>query len=388
MKTIRRFHAGALAAALLAATLGMACDNSYGIFNSIQDESKITGSDVFKRVGVASVVSDGTSYFARMTMVYSRPVGGGTWTLLPIGGMGKSYNSYATAAIGTAFYASVVSGSGSFAGIQKRDALVGTWSAVNTAAISAAGYSYVDALFAANGFLFAQGHHSVGTSTTSTPADTYALFWSDGTNPFVAASTPAGVSTPFTGVSFSDGQFWCSNASTVYVSATAGGAFVAGPLPAAVSPHAMSTNAAGTVLYITAGNGNAYKRPAGGPWALLAGVEGNTSIPLTDIVDLGTVAPATTMILVGTSTIGVNTSAPGYFQSTNGGAFVTDASSTISDESNYATTILDKPVNSFFWDASGMRLFACTNASGLTSGSGLYSNKFDGSSSWSGWNSE
>jgi hypothetical protein len=372
-----------LAAALAAAALLTACNNSYGIMQSIQAESKVTGSSVFKTVAVADVLSDGTSYYARIAKIYTRLVAGSPWKLLTIGsaGIGIDYSATAMAGNGSQVFVATQNSNDKFTGVQ---VLTGsTWTAIDTSQIGNDTSVVVDGLWCAGSYVFAQAHKYIGTIPSI--QDTYALYYSDGVAAFQQVALGSQTH-HFAGVAFANSLYWYANDTRVLNTSapTVAPTDVTGSPLGSVSIYDIKPNAGATQVYVGASNGYIYVSSGAASWSATP-ILVRTDFPITNVLEFkyGT----TTALLAGMGTFTGATS-PGYYEGLNAGSMVIGSAGQIThDESNYSITIADKPVNKLFWDAANTRLFACANDSGNTSGSGLYSNFFDGSS-WTGWNSE
>ncbi|HQB07970.1 MAG TPA: hypothetical protein PK712_08920, partial [Rectinema sp.] len=55
------------------------CDNTFSIFQSIGQEKKQLGAELFKATTVRAMGSDGTNYYALMSKVVYKPIAGENW---------------------------------------------------------------------------------------------------------------------------------------------------------------------------------------------------------------------------------------------------------------------------------------------------------------------
>ena len=202
----------AVLAGALALTLALAaCDNTYGVFHEIQTEKTQAGTDVFKNVTVKTIAEDAVNYYAAMAKVFYRPVGGGTWIVLPVSN-DSDYYCAGLASDGASIYvaATDTGGAATLKGIYKGTAVGTTWTwsaSINTAAI---GTKTVDALFWAGSNLFALAH------VEST--ETYSLYYSDGSTAFALTGLNA-LSAPVLGVVHDGTTYWAITSTTVYTGA-------------------------------------------------------------------------------------------------------------------------------------------------------------------------
>ena len=60
------------------------CDNTFSIFQSIGQEKKQLGAELFKAATVRAMGSDGTNYYALMSKVVYKPIAGSSWQVLPL----------------------------------------------------------------------------------------------------------------------------------------------------------------------------------------------------------------------------------------------------------------------------------------------------------------
>ena len=74
-----------LAAILIILTLS-SCDNTFSIFQSIGQEVKQLGAELFKGTTVRAMGSDATNYYALMSKVVYKPKSGVNWYVRPIDG--------------------------------------------------------------------------------------------------------------------------------------------------------------------------------------------------------------------------------------------------------------------------------------------------------------
>jgi len=380
VKTIHRATLASILAAV--ALLASSCNNAYGVFSSIQKETKQEGSDCFKKAAVMDAYRIGSNYYARGLKLWTRAVGSTSWSLVPIGGTTKYQRLLASACDGTNLYVSILDSGGS----NKVYVLSsGTWSEITAASASGA---WIDALYCANGLVFAQLHANVANDDDETD-DTYTLYYSTGGT--AALTTATGLSTmgsadSFVGVAYGDSNYWCATRSALFQGAT----------PAAISAYSATGGPGSTItsiayfdylyvstydyseadypyLYCLNGTWSHKEIGSGGPLAALGYV-------------------STTKVLVGEGYDDNNTDTDGGYYEGTFSSFVTgeqdDTSYVTCSESIYSTTVGDKAVNAFFWDSANSTLFICLSPGTASSTYfGLYSTTLSGSA-WSGWKAE
>ena len=163
---------GVLLAVGAATLILAACDNSYGVLHEIQTEKAQIGTDVFKNSTVKALGVDGTNYYAAMAKVYTRTIGGNTWSVLSIDGNSDYYCSgFVSSGAGSIFVATANTVSGAATGIYTTANSGTSWTRMDSSEFTS---KIVDALFYANGTLFVTAH----TETES--AATYALYYWNG----------------------------------------------------------------------------------------------------------------------------------------------------------------------------------------------------------------
>jgi len=345
-------YKNALGLLLIVAALSTACDNEYGLFASIQEEVEQTSSKIFTDAAVGDVARFGTSYYARLNHLYSRPVSGGDWTETSPAAFGSNYDCTAMAVFGPKLYVALRdSDSGAARGVYALSG--GTWSAV-------AGFNslIVEAFYPTATFLFASvndsGNHilyqcDTGDSVSMVPDN----------SPFVANTEM------ITGVVYNGSIYLASKGNTVYSDVFG--------TPTAVSATDSAINgltANGATVYAARDNGTALYSTA---WTTAQPVNDD---PLTAISYI----PGWNGVVMG-----VGNGGTGYYETTTFPSGITEGSSgALATSTNYETTLKDKAIVKFYWDGTDT-LFACT-ASGSTGESALWSNKY--TTSWSGWTAE
>ena len=380
-----------------------ACDNSYGMFATLQEQQAASMDSKFKKAVVKDFSRIGNTYYARLVSLYERPVDGVTtsWakTALPdtsaYGSGGTSYTVYGFAQTSNALYIAVREGTASSMNevVWYRTSASSTWQKLTSSSSAS-----IVALYASNNQLFAAKYDS--------SALTYSIAYWDGSAFSSTGLTGLG-SLPVGGVyTFTDGKYWfaalantSATTSTVYnldasfaastnTNATGISKIVTCMTVANISASSKENLALGTK------DGYVYLRSAAGVWTsgALATRSGNTYCSILSLSAI-TSASGSTVLLAG-SGVSYSYSFGGYTESiiTDGslGAFINgDSSSALlagsTPSANYAASLLYLPVFRFYYDATAKKLFACASATDSTY-AGLWSNSF--TSGWGGWVSE
>jgi len=421
-----RFSLLALAA-LLAALLITSCNNSFGVFDSVRkDVAQSTSSD-FKETTVVDFAQTTNNYFAVMSAVYSRPVGGGSWRSVSLPGVGTAYSCTGIASDGGSnIYISATSNDTTkpTSNIYRSPDGGSTWTTYYAGGmnlvVSGDEYDQIDGIWLAgpsgSQTLYAQKEYFKTTGTTADPDTGYALYVDNGSGSFTAIGTvgndgAASSSHPprFTDVAYATGpHYYCAKGSTVYDS---GASSFAGASSSAAPDTVLgmkeSISMAGTILAWTASN--IYRLPTG-----FTSISSNLGLSTDNVISDVQEVPVTGgwHLLVGTGTDGVSYTANGYRESgtsTDGSSydsFVAGSSGTVAvsgNNSSFDTLFASKPVTKFYLDSSSTpapsatwRLFACIAASGLTTSSyGLVAttaSTADSGTTWAwypdGWSAE
>jgi hypothetical protein len=365
-----------------AALLASSCDNSFGVFASIQEEVAQSGTGIFKNSTVTRAFAFGASYYATQTKLYSRTIAGGSWGIVSIDGSADYTCLSATTDGSSVLY--VATGDSAATNAVYSSAGGATWSGMDTAALAAAG-SVVDNLFFANGYLFAEAHEKFASET---PADhTYTLYYWNG-SAFVAVNASLTSSAePFVGVVWDGASFWYATRDALYQGTTAAPPFAmtsitaAGPVYYSATITSIAYSEAASALYVGTYSTYLYQY-ASSSWTRKTVGSGG---PLSAIVDVG---GGSSHLLVGEGFTEDDDTDGGYYEGTYSSFTTGDSGAVAHSESIYDTTVNGIAVNDFFWDAANNTLFVCLSSGASSSLYGLYSSVYDGSSSWTGWDAE
>jgi hypothetical protein len=381
VKTTR--YAAALGIVLASALLAAGCDNSYGVFSTIQKETSANKDSTFKKTAVANLVTFNGSYYAQLDELYVRPTAsspGTNWTVFEPAVFGADYSCSGVAASSNYLYVAVRNGkvTATHNGIFRLDTS-GTWNHIYS------GSENIQSLCAtSDGTIF------VVTMDSSTP--TFSLKYLNGSNLDPVGGVFAGTSAPPTNVVLLGGQYYAAVGSAIYhggSSSTITTLLAAGPTVTVGCLATDGTNLfAGTRLTYTGSTQsyNGYVYMWNGSWGTPQAATSSTKFGVTAMVAVN--KGASTILIAGNEY-------QGYYESdyTSGslGAFTAGDSSAayVSSTSNYDSSLQYLPVYNFSYDGANNRLFVCASSTASTSGyAGLWSNLYDGSSAWGGWVSE
>jgi len=393
-------HRATLASLAAAAFLASSCNNSYGVFYSIQEETEQSGSEYFKKATTTGAYKLGsgasTTYFASGTKLYARGLDDDDWSVESIGGT-SNYRLLAAAGDGITLYASMLDSDGD----NRLYSYDGTsWSLIDTSAIPDG--SWIDGLFTANNEIFAQAHDKYENEDDEED-DLYSLYYDNAGTLAACDASLQGLNyeSSFVGVAYVDGLYWFAtrggiNSDTscgLYSSGSPNGATSSITADGPVSSGDLITSIAalggdlyvGTYDYDDSEDPYLYYRESDSDsWARDEVGSGGPPSALCYIA-----SPA--KMLVGEALVSSSTGG-GYYEGSSYGSLKSgeqdDKSYVARSESIYSTTIGDRAVNAFFWDDDNDTLFVCMSP-GASSSSyyGLYSTVYDGSS-WSGWEAE
>lgn len=380
MHTQRRTTLLSLLAA--AALLLSSCDNSFGVFSSIQDEVEQTGTDIFKNSQVTRAFALGTSYYATQTKLYSRAIASGSWDVVAINGSKDYETCFSATSDGSKLYASIEDSSGADAVYSSTDG--SAWTRLDTSFPPSG--SIVDDLFYAQGYLFAQCHAGYTTADDATD-DSYSLYYSDGSSAFAAVNASlTSVAKPFVGVAHFGSAFWYATRSALYSnSAPTSGAITDQTSTAGLSSQTITSiaySSPASALYVGTYAAKLFQYD-GTSWTSESVGSGG---PITALVDVGSTS---SHLLVGEGFTEDDDTDGGYYEGSFA-SFVAGASGDVAkSESVYDTTVIGTAVNAFYWDDTKNTLFICVAPGASTSLYGLYSSLYSaGTSSWSGWDAE
>jgi len=371
-----------LGSALLLAS----CDNSFGAFANIQGQVEQKGTDTFKYAMVKTALRFGARYYAATgSKVFTRAVDG-DWKLFEVDGS-TGYSILAMANVGnTALYLSVITSAGSNVLYSYSGS---AWSEVGGVPSG----TWIDGLFVANDVLFAQAHANYENEDDATD-DLYSLYYLNAGSLAATALPSAADPTPnpafFVGVAHDGSSYWFATRderednedSALYQSdSDSPSAAVTARTTAAGLDSELITSiyfAHDGALYVGSQSGADLYRYDGSAWTHQ---DVGTGGPLTAIVDFGV-----NTLLVGEGTTDSYTDG-GYYEGISGAFVAGDEGSVTLSASLYLTTLAAKAVVSFYWDATGQRLFACLAPGVEDVGYGLYSSALEGGV-WTGWTAE
>lgn len=356
------------------------CENAFGVYDQIQSERKQSGTDTFKNTSVRGLADDGASFYAAMAKVYTRDRSAGSaWSLLSISGSGGPETAYFANGIagdGTdkVWIAASDPSSGTFLGVFEYSRSGASWTVYSTGLDSLT----VDALYQANGTLFASVHKGTGTDTT------YGLYYLS-LGSFVSALDGASTDkaeSAFIGVFYDTVTYWAATSKKVYtgnLAAMAVDSDAAGPTGKSLGGLAM--NSVSDILVSTSG-GDLYSHAKGGAWSHTSVKSGAS---LGDLVEL----PSSAGNLLAIENLG---STRGYFEYRAGTTLEGGASNALLSpiESDYATAVSGKPINAFLYvpaTSPGKDTLLIGLSAQGSGGYSLYSNVYE-SSTWSGWEAE
>jgi len=374
---VRTSHSVALPLALIAAALlSASCDNSVGLFASIQEETKQNGSSPFEEAAVSRAFRYNGAYYAQQAKLRSRAVGSDSWSVVPINGS-KDYTCFSVAGNGdTAYYVSLENASGGNV-VYRYD---GSWTALDTSAFPAD--SVADNLFFVNGYLFAECHENYSNADDEND-DRYTLYYSFGGSAFTkvgAADELTSLSAPFVGAAYYGTTYYCATSSTVY-SFTA----VTGTVAAVTGPSGTFTclaySSVANALYVGTDSDKLWQYD-GSSWASTSPFDSHE--PVTAVVEVGS---SSSHLLVGVGFKSSYSTEGGYYEGSFSSLGYGDDGAVAHSSSVFDTTVYGTAVNSFFWDGSANTLFVCVSPGASSSLYGLYASTYDGSS-WSGWDAE
>ena len=384
MHTQRRTTLLSLLAA--AALLLSSCDNSFGVFSSIQDEVEQTGTDIFKNSSVKRAFAFGANYYANQNKLFTRTIAGSSWTVAPINGSSDYETCFSATKDSNKLYASVEDSSGANAVYSSSDGLA--WTRLDSSFPPSG--AIVDMLFYANGYLFAQCHAGYTTADDATD-DSYSLYYSDGSSAFAAVNASlTSVAQPFVGVVWDTGAscFWYATRNALYQGTSAAPPFTVlavtatGPIADSLTITSIAYSAPASALYVGTYTGKLYQYTTS--WQSKSVGSGG---PITAFADVG--STGSSHLLVGEGFTEDDNTDGGYYEGSFA-SFVAGASGDVAkSESIYDTTVIGTAVNDFYWDDTKHTLFICVAPGAKTSLYGLYSSVYStGTSSWSGWDAE
>ena len=373
---------GWVAAALLILLVFAGCDNTFSVFQTIAQEERQIGEDLFKNTTIRAMADDSTNYYALLSQVVWRPKSGGNWNVLAIAGS-TDYFAAGLAGDGTKLYVAKANDNNGLEDIYTTNNSGTTWTAMGAATVVSSGGigtdAFVDWLKYTKDTLFVAVHDS---------ARKYSLFYYDGSSFKSAGAGVSGIDEPLIDIVY-DGssQYWLISDSKVYKGAPGS---IAEDTTAPNNPNydgyllGIASDGAGRVI-VSRRDGSVYSYTSSA-WS---------PITVKSSTELGSVfflnQPTSSKRIL----IGKGISPYGYMEydessstlKENGSSFVSTSSSI------YYTTIHSKEVQAFWqptaeYDATKKTLFVLL-ASGNTGTYALYRNDYTISTgSWSGWTAE
>ncbi len=377
------------AAALIAGAFG-ACNNDYGIYASIQQETPGSTSGPFYKTSVAKVLKFAvdSKFYAQRSTLASSADGTTNWTTVSIGSFGTNYACIGFGATTTALWA-VIDGAGLYTSTNGS-----TWTqAIADPTSNQTNSPMIDNLFVAGNTVFIEYHNELGTTSTSTD-DTYSLATVSGTTPTAVTLSGISTNTSITGIAYDGTNYWITTTSGVYSAGSSAGPFALdSSAPSGKLDSIAASGSAGTI-YVGSDAGYAYKHTGSG-WtaspALTYAVTALTEVPVATSVSSGGF-----VLLAGlganSSTLSSSSINYGYVQIDPANFTATpvggESSAIVNGNStNYDITLLYKPVNDFYFDGASGRLFAGTASANISGATGLFTATVSGTT-WSGWSTE
>lgn len=354
---------------------GISCDNTFGVFQSIQTEKKQTGTNIFLNANVRTVTEDGINFYAAMAKIYYRPKTGGTgWNILSVNGTTKYFcNSVAGDGTSTLYAAISSSVDNSFQGIFKSNDGGASWAPVTSTNLS--GFA-IDGMWLVNGALFIAAHGSPA-------ADNYKLFYDDGSGFALAGAGLGGLPAGVLAVGFDGTSYWAATATTLYTGLAGSmteDASAASPKADSKTISGMCTNASIGAVFVTTTDGLLYRYQS----AAWSKDTVKADLKLGPLAILSN--PSSDYLIIAKSD-----TTDGYSEFTRSTTTYTEGKDGIlvnATASLYSSTVYGKPVNGFYESANGTSFFIALAAQG-TSTFGLYRTDFDtGTGKWSGWTAE
>lgn len=353
------------------------CDNTFSIFQSIGQEKKQLGAELFKATTVRAMGSDGTNYYALMSKVVYKPIAGENWNILSIDG-DSDYFAPGFASDGSTIFVAKADSNNNLEDIYSSSDNGTSWKAMD--AKNSIGYSVsVDWLKCENKTLFVAVHGSAG----------YSLFYYDvASTSFKNAfdSTIPSLSEPLVdivwdGISSSPAKFWLISSSKVYSGAEGS---IAEDTSASNNP-ALSNGLVGIAsdgasrILVSRSDGIIYSY-ASGSWTNFT-VKSSTKLGPLILLN----QPSTSnriLVAKGTSTLGyMEYDETGLALYENGKDFVSTS------QSIYNSTVRAKKVEGFWQPASDLNTIFILLATGTEGSYALYRNTYSGGT-WGGWIAE
>jgi len=369
---------------ILASLLASSCDNSFGVFKSVQDEKEQVGTTVFRKTATTGAFRLGDYYYSCTSMLYrrSKESTATSWDLVSINGS-SSYTLRSAVVVGSEIFALLGESAADVKLYRSSDAA--TWTEITGLPATSASTQIMalDALYSANGHLYAEGHLTDTSAGSATGTNSYTLYHFNGsTNAFSAIVNFASLGAPIRGVVSDGSAYWFASSAQLFSGANAdgsGAASIIGNYTDLSGKEIWGVSYAGA-FYVTTEDGYIYQ--GGNPTGSFL-----QDLPLTSVVQVPSASG--NIILVGTDSNDVDVDAVGYYEGTFGSLAIGYSNYIVSHTSAiYSTTVSAFPVHSFYYDSELKNLFVCISP-GTTSASyyGLYESSWDGST-WSGWDAQ
>ena len=361
---------------LLLAVVGLAaCNNSYGVFSSIQEESKNTSTSTFYQTLVPDLVVYGSNYYARLVGIYSRPTSSAAasgWEYLDESSFGSDYVCRGMAATSAGLYVAISNGRGSTStpnGIFMYDG--SSWSHVYK------GTETIQALYSTNNEIFAATMDS-----TSDSVSTYSLKHLNGST--LEATGIAAVTAMPTNVVNFGGIYWCASGTSLYSGpATAMTATTKSYTITRLSTDEFDGSPA-SMIFLGTSTGYVYRSTDGIDWGTGKSATYSSSYGVVSMAVIPGKNDPKLELIVGSNYVG-------YYEaevtSSLSDFTAGDSSQVVSAKSNYDSSVGNMPVMSFVYigSATSGTLFACASATAVDY-TGLWSSKR--TTTWDGWASE
>jgi len=202
---------GWVAAALLILLVFAGCDNTFSVFQTIAQEERQIGEDLFKNTTIRAMADDSTNYYALLSQVVWRPKSGGNWNVLAIAGS-TDYFAAGLAGDGTKLYVAKANDNNGLEDIYTTNNSGTSWTAMGAATVVSSGGigtdAFVDWLKYTKDTLFVAVHDS---------ARKYSLFYYDGVSSKFASTGVSDIDEPLIDIVY-DGssQYWLISDSKVY----------------------------------------------------------------------------------------------------------------------------------------------------------------------------
>ncbi len=355
------------------------CDNTFSIFQTISQEKKQTGADLFLNTQVRAMANDDTNYYALLAQVFYRGKNSTTWNVLPVNGASTYFASGLASDSAGTVYVAKSDANNVLDDIYSTTDRGTTWSAMGAKNDLGSGLS-VDWLACANDVLFVAAHDT---------SMNYTLYYYDtGTTSFKSTLVTSSGDTVLRGVVY-DGStttpmYWAITATDAY-SGTGPGTMAkdttSGTPSLSIGLLGIATDGAGRVL-VTRSDGYAYSYSSGGGWTNFQ-VKASTKLGPAFFLKKPT---GSERILVGKGVASY-----GYMEYNETGPATNDAGSNYvtTSSSIYYSAMLNKTVLGFWQPSSNPNVLFALLASGGTDSYAFYRNDYDvATSKWTGWTAE